>query len=62
MEMVDMTGKPRSERDVRAALDFIEREMVKNPMATGKDGTPCLIHYTVIRDALRELLALRGAP
>jgi len=59
MEVKDVTGTPRPERDVRAALTFIEREMVNNPLASGKDGTPCLIHYTVIRDALRELLALR---
>lgn len=55
--MEDVTGTPRPERDVEAALKFVEREMIHNPMARASDGTPVLIHYTVIRDVLRDYLA-----
>lgn len=57
-EFVDMTGKPRARHDVEAALRFIEHEMVHNPMARASDGTPVLIHYMTIRDALRAYLAV----
>lgn len=60
IEMEDISGTPRSERDIREAITFIEREMITNPMAMGSGGVPYLIHYVVIRDALRELLSLRS--
>ena len=61
MSMVDMTGKPRSREDVEAALKFVEREMAYNPMARAADGTPALIHYMTIRDALRAYLLAIGS-
>lgn len=61
--MEDVTGQPRPERDVDAALKFVEREMIYNPLAKASDGTPALIHYMVIRDVLRDyLVRLRGTP
>jgi len=56
MEFKDVTGTPRPARDIEAALRCIESEMLKNPMAMSKTGEPLLIHYTVIRDVLREAL------
>ncbi len=59
LEEEDVTGHPRPERDIEAAYHFISREMVTRPMEMGADGTPAMLHYTVIRDALRELLSMR---
>ena len=61
ISMKDVTGTPRPERDIVDACTFVTNEIVRNPMARGADGTPALIHYTVIRDALHELLVLRKA-
>jgi hypothetical protein len=60
MTFKDVTGTPRPTRDIEAALRCIESEMTKNPMAMSKTGEPLLIHYTVIRDVLREALKERG--
>lgn len=60
MEYEDMTGTPRPVRDIEAALRCIENEMLKNPMAMSKTGEPLLIHYTVIRDVLKETLERRS--
>lgn len=57
----DVTGTPRRLEDVLAALQCVEQEMVRNPMAMSSQGEPLLLHYSVIRDALRELLAHRHA-
>lgn len=43
-------------RDIEAALRCIENEMLKNPMGMSKSGEPLLIHYTVIRDVLKDAL------
>jgi hypothetical protein len=59
MEFNDVTGTPRPTRDIEAALRCIESEMIKNPMAMSKTGEPLLIHYTVIRDVLIEVLSKR---
>lgn len=56
----DVTGQPRPRADVLAALRCVEEEMVINPMAMSAKSGPLLLHYNVIRDALRELLALRA--
>jgi hypothetical protein len=60
VEVEDDSGRPRSERDIRAAINFVSAEMVANPMHMGAHDTgPAVIHYLTIRDALTELLALR---
>ena len=61
MEMTDVTGTPRPERDVEEALRFVENEMMRRPMALGADGSPMLIHFTVIRDVLRDDLRRRSS-
>ena len=59
VKMTDVSGQPRPLRDLEAALRFVEAEMVTNPMRMGpKDTGPVLMHYTVIRDALRAMIAL----
>ena len=58
--MKDVTGQPRPVRDIEAALKFIEAEMIHNPVRMGPSNTgPALIHYTVIRDVLRDALRTR---
>lgn len=59
-ESFDVTGTPRSTCDIIAALKCIENEMVRNPLAMAKDGSPLLIHYTVIRDVLVAELVKRN--
>ena len=59
VDFKDMSGTPRSERDIEEALACISGEMIRNPMALSKAGGPLLLHYVVIRDVLREALALR---
>ena len=62
--MKDVTGEPRSTRDLEATLRFVERDMLTSPMRMVGDQ-PALIHLTVIRDVLREELmnrARRGMP
>jgi len=59
--MTDNTGKPRPKEDIEAALKALTTEVVRNPMAILKDGSPALMHYIVVIDAMRELLILRGA-
>lgn len=59
LQQEDVTGESRPERDIEAAYTFISREMIARPLALGADGTPALLHYMVIRDALRELVTLR---
>ena len=53
----DVTGRPRPQRDIEAALKYVEAEMIDNPMKMGARNTgPAFIHLTVIRDVLREAL------
>ena len=59
MEFKDVTGTPRPHADVLAALQCIEQEMVLNPTAMSVKSGPLLLHYSVIRDCLRELLLRR---
>lgn len=59
MKFEDVTVQPRSHEDVMSALKCIEQEMVYNPMAMSAKSGPLLLHYTVIRDCLRELLVRR---
>jgi hypothetical protein len=59
MEFEDVTDQPRPHEDVVKALLCIEEEMVLNPMAMSQRSGPLLLHYSVIRDCLRELLLLR---
>ena len=59
-EVVDVTGTARSDRDLLEALVFVERQMVREPLAATRDGMPYLIHFTVIRDVLRAELDRRS--
>jgi hypothetical protein len=59
IKMEDVTGQPRSNRDVEEALAYVSKQIVTDPMAMSKDGVPRTIHYIVIRAALQELLDLR---
>jgi hypothetical protein len=61
IDMEDATGTPRPERDVLAAIEFATREMMAHPTAMTKEGFPMVMHYIIIREALRELLVLRRA-
>jgi hypothetical protein len=59
IEFEDQTGKPRPLRDLEAALAFVEAEMIANPTRMGpRDTGPAVMHYLVIRDALKALIAL----
>jgi hypothetical protein len=60
IESVDATERPRSERDILDAIACVESEMILSTMAMSKKHGPLLMHYTVIRDALRELLLRRA--
>lgn len=60
MELEDVTGRPRSERDLDDAERFLTKEIVLNPMALAKDGTPCIFHYMTLRDVIQEVRALRA--
>lgn len=60
ISMKDVTGTPRSEREVQEALDYVTKQMIKDPLCRSFEGEPRLLHYVVIRDALRELLAMRA--
>ena len=57
---IDESIKPRPRVDIEAALACITREVMTNPMARAKNDEMLVIHYIVIRDALRELLSLRS--
>jgi hypothetical protein len=59
IESNDVTGTPRSNEEIQQAIKAIEREIVRNPMAKGADGTPMMFHYLTIRDALKELMGFR---
>ena len=60
LEFEDVTDKPRPVRDIQDALRFVEQEMLHNPMRMGAGNSgPALIHYSVIRDVLRDELARR---
>jgi hypothetical protein len=59
-EFEDVTGKPRPIRDIIDALRFVEADMMRNPMRMLEGHGPALIHYSVIRDVLREAIATRS--
>ena len=60
MNMKDMTGEPRSERDLDEAERFLTQEMVRDPLGRTQDGTPRLIHYMTLRDVIKEVRELRA--
>ena len=61
IEFIDVSNAPRSMRDLEDALNTIQTEIVRgNPGAVLKDGTPAVMCYIVVSDALRELIALRN--
>jgi len=60
VEFEDVTGQPRPEEDIRAAIECLKSEVIYNPMGMSRSGQPLTIHYVVVLDAMRELLALRA--
>jgi len=60
MEIEDVTGTPRPDRDVVEAMRFVTEQVVREPMAMTKTGVPYTIHFMVIKDALLELLERRA--
>lgn len=61
MDFDDRTGKPRSLDEVEAALKFLDREVVHNPLGKASDGSPILFHYLTIRDVLKVYLKVSRA-
>ena len=56
IEMRDMSGQPRSDEELRQALEAVERSMVRDMM---KLPPELFVQLPVIRDALISLLTLR---
>jgi hypothetical protein len=59
IKMQDVTGTPRPERQILEAIQYLEKQIVTDPMAMAKDGTPRIMVYLTMKDALKELLMLR---
>jgi hypothetical protein len=59
IKMQDVTGTPRPERQILEAINYLEKQIVTDPMAMAKDGTPRTMMYLTMKDALKELLMLR---
>ena len=59
MEFIDVTGKPESVENLKDALKFLNEQVVRNPLATTKEGIPYVLHFTVIRRGLQELISIR---
>ena len=57
MEIKDLTGTPRRDDEVEAALQAVKEKIVRHPLA----DPAMTIHYITIKDALEELLASRRA-
>jgi len=57
VEMVDKTGQPRSDDDLKEAIAAVEVTMVKH---IGKCPPQLLVSLPTIRAALRELLVRRN--
>lgn len=53
-EIVDISGQPRKVAELEQAYEAVKKELVY-----AKDFSPIFIHYTVILDALKELIAIR---
>ena len=56
MEMKDTTGQPRSEEDLKEALDVVESTMLKDML---KIPPELATHLMIIRYALREAIVFR---
>jgi len=55
MEMIDESGKPRSDEDLQQAIDAVGQIMVKQPLVL-----PLFtVHAGIIRDCLLELQIYR---
>lgn len=55
MEIVDLTGEPRSDKEIAEAIKAIKEVMIKYPLTI-----PILtVHAGIIKDALEELLERR---
>jgi len=59
--MEDASGKPRPEDQIIAAREALRREIVTRPLTQLSDGSFAVMHYTVIVEALNELLEKRAA-
>ena len=54
MEFIDTTGKPRSDQEIKEAIEAIKREMVMG------EPKPIMIFYTTIINGLEELIQRRN--
>ena len=54
-----LPGKPESVESLKDTLKFINEQLVKNPLATTKEGIPYLLHFMIIRRGLYELISIR---
>jgi len=52
MEIVDNSGKPRTDDEINEAIEFLKKEMVT-------ELSPRLVYYPTILEALKELLIRR---
>lgn len=59
LEFKDVTGEPRSDAEIREALDTVERHLVRS-MDKLMSVPDLFMALTTIRDALKELLAIRA--
>lgn len=55
MKIVDLSGQPRSERDLIEAKEAIQKELVNL-----KNLNPILVYYPTIINAIDELLERRS--
>ena len=53
LEFVDKSGEPRTDEEIREAIEAIKKDLVEG------DLSPLKIHYLVIVDGLTELLSYR---
>jgi hypothetical protein len=59
LEFKDLSGTPRSDAEIREALDAVERHLVRSVDKLMQ--TPDLfMALTTVRDALKELLTIRA--
>ena len=54
INIVDRSGEPRSMQELELARDAVQKGLI-----TFTNFSPLFIHFTVILDALNELIAMR---
>ena len=55
VEFQDDSGKPRSDEEIKEAIDRVEKEIVKSDFS----NIPLFMQFSTIRESLIELLRLR---